>query len=49
MAEIERRLAAKGCIRAYLLVLPMNGRLVGYYSAPRVGGDGDHDHGQEPG
>ncbi len=32
MAEVERRLAAKGCIRAYLLVLPENERLVGYYS-----------------
>jgi ribosomal protein S18 acetylase RimI-like enzyme len=32
MAEVERRLAAKGCIRAYLLVLPENDRLVGYYA-----------------
>lgn len=32
MAEIERRLAAKGCIRAYLLVLPENDRLVAYYT-----------------
>ena len=32
MAEIERRLEAKGCIRAYLLVLPENRRLVNYYT-----------------
>jgi ribosomal protein S18 acetylase RimI-like enzyme len=32
MAEVERRLAAKGCLRAYLLVLPENVRLLDYYA-----------------
>lgn len=32
MADIERRLHEKGCLRAYLLVLPDNERLVEYYA-----------------
>ncbi len=31
MEEVERRLAAKGCIRCYLLVKPENLRVVEYY------------------
>jgi ribosomal protein S18 acetylase RimI-like enzyme len=32
MGELERRLREKGCLRAYLLVLPENERLVEYYA-----------------
>ena len=31
MAEVERRLAAKGCIRAYLLVTQDNAEVIAYY------------------
>ncbi len=32
MAEIERRLCAKGCLRAYLLVKPENVEVVDFYA-----------------
>ncbi len=32
MAEVERRLAAKGCIRAYLLVKPENLDVIEFYA-----------------
>ena len=31
MAEIEKRLAAKGCIKAYLLVMPENTDVIEFY------------------
>ena len=33
MSEVERRLAAKGCIRAYLLVKPANREVVDFYKS----------------
>ena len=37
MTEIEKRLAAKGCVKAYLLVMPENTDVIEYYR--RIGWD----------